>query len=718
MADIAAFLGVLGLGYAANKFSQKKTEGFTDSTQTVTPGADRTPPGAPTVPGKPRVPRYLSSGGYDQLFQLPAGGSFPSEPRPNKQATPLHFPVPTTSLPTQQASPAVTQDALQLRPNSWEDATPRQAFVSPLTGIEFKSGEFKHANMVPFAKKFTQPLGDSAYSQTLDDYTGAGATKFAKREQAPLFEPTNEPMGNPYGLESTTDFMESRMVESRNRANERPMESIRVGPGLNQGYTHLPSGGFQQQAGEEYVQARLPRTDDMRVATNPKLSYKAPVVKGTHFITTSGTAETVGQVSKYLPDKFYMNKDGERNFVTTGADLKATTRSTQVLKHTTRPDTSKSYSGGAGQAEGKGTYTVGSTRTPLVKQMGSWGYRNADLSSLFNKDVDAGQNDYGKSGVEIRPNERFYTGTRVHATNLAPDAHEGELHLQDDVRATRAEELIDNPRAAGNFTALGSGMAEKATSYDPNDIARTTIKETTVDNDWLGMAAPVEAQPRLTVYDPNDTARTTIKETTIDNDYIGVAAGAANAAQKLTVYDPDDIARVTGRNTLDEWDIYRNMGRNGTAEGSEIRLQDKVRNTQKAAISAKSSWTGTANSTNKAEMNQESARAMRHYAQRENIAKGRKQMGSSVKLFNGEDNVNMQYRRIVADSVNDREPGLDRVSASAATANLIGAQRPRAVLKLDVSAIRNEPVIVSSLESNPYVIPLHKVAAVGGKHTI
>jgi hypothetical protein len=721
MADVAAFLGVLGVGYMANTFFKKeKAEGFTDSTQTVAPGADRTPPGQPTVPGKPRVPRYASSGGYDTLFQLPAGGSLPSEPYPNKSGGPLHFPVPPPSLPTQSPPKTVGGEALQLRPDSWEGATPRAAFVSPLTGIEFKHGEFKHANMVPFAKKFTQPVGDSVYSQTLDDYTGAGATQFAKREIGPMFEPTNEPIGNPYGMESTTDFMESRMVESRNRANERPVEAIRVGPGLNKGYTHLPSGGFQQQAGEDYVQARMPRTDDLRVATNPKLTYSAPVVKGSHYITTSGTAETVGQVSKYLPDKFYLNKNGERNFVTTGADLKSTARSTQVLKHTTRPETSKEYSGVAGQAEGKATYTVGSTRTPLVKQMGSWGYRNADLTSLFNKDVDAAQNDYGKAGVEIRPNERYYTGTRVHATNVAPDQREGELHLQDDVRATRAEELIDNPRGAGNFTALGGGLAEKPTVYDPNDIARTTIKETTIDNDWMGMAAPVEAQPRLTVYDPNDTARTTIRETTEDNDYIGVAAGAANAAQKLTVYDPDDIARITGRNTLADWDTYRNLGRNGTAEGAEIRLQDKVRNTQKAAISAKSAWIGTANSYNRSEMDQTAGRAVRHYAQKENIARGRKQMGSSVKIFNGEDNINLQYRRIVADSVNDREPGLDRVAAEPATANLIGAQRPRAILKLDVSAIRNEPVIVSSLEANPYVIPLHKVASAGAtiKHAI
>ena len=93
-------------------------------------------------------------------------------------------------------------------------------------------------------------------------------------------------------------------------------------------------------------------------------------------------------------------------------------------------------------------------------------------------------------------------------------------------------------------------------------------------------------------------------------------------------------------------------------------------------------------------------------------------MGSSTKVFNGEDYIALQYRRIVSDSVNDREPGLDRVNSQPTTADMLGAQRPRPVLKLDVSAIRNEPIIVSSLESNPYVIPLHKAAMVGGKYAI
>jgi hypothetical protein len=210
-----------------------------------------------------------------------------------------------------------------------------------------------------------------------------------------------------------------------------------------------------------------------------------------------------------------------------------------------------------------------------------------------------------------------------------------------------------------------------------------------------------------------------VKETTEDNDWKGMA-GPADMAQKLTVYDPDDVARVTGRNTLSDWDMYRNMGRGGdTPEGAEIRIQDGVRLTQKAGISAKSTWSGPAMAANaKAEKNRQDAYAMRQYAQKEKIARGRKPMGSSVKVFNGEDYIALQYRRIVADSVNDREPGLDRVNSLPTTADLLGAQRPRPVLKLDVSAIRNEPIIVKSLENNPYVIPLHKAAMVGGANAI
>ncbi len=711
--EALAFLGLLGAGYLVSPDSNKKTppkEGFLPSAPIETTG-----------PAKQAVGKSLA-GDMDLQFRIPSTNTlYPAEPNPSRFEGNV-FQVGIQPPKTTQTIPeALTGGAgvsrVQMRPDSTETATQREAFVSPLTGVAYKPGEFKHNNMVPFFRgQLKQNLYEGANRQVLDYQTGADSTGYAKREQTPLFEPTKQPMGNPFGLEATSDFMESRINDPKNRANEVPVEPVRVGPGLNQGFTHIPSGGFQQQAGEEYVLQRMPRTDDLRVATNPKLEYKKPVVPGAHFITTSGTAETVGEVRRYAPDTFYINKNGERNFVTTGADIKATARAAQVLKTTTRMETTTEYAGGAKQAEGSATYTVAAAKAPLVKQHGPFGYRNADATAYFNKNTDAEENDYGKSAIEIRPNERFYTGERVMATNLAADKRQGTLPQQDSVKPTRAQELVENFRVAGNFTAIGGGgRAEMPTVYDPNDSLRTTIKETTIDNDWLGMVAPVGSQPKMTVYDPNDVARTTIKETTIDNDWLGGAA--PKEAQKLTVYDPDDIARVTGRNTLDDWDVYRNMGR-GENENYTVRPQDAVRNTQKAAISAKSAYTGTAGAFVSQEMNQMAARNVRHYAQRENIAKGRTPTNSSTKVFNGEDYINQTYRKLVADSVNDRAPVLDRVASETTGTEVLGVQRPRAPLKLDVAAERNQYDVVSSLEKNPYVIPLHAAAKVGGKNAI
>lgn len=678
-----ALAGTLGLGWLFSKGTEKtntKAEGFANSAVTMLPGADRSPRGAPTVPGLPLTATYAASGVYDIQQPLPSLGSFAREPSMSPdQGGSLHFPVASPTLPDQWTGGS--GDLLQMRPDRWEDATDRPSFVSPLTGVEFQPGEFKHANMVPFFRgQLKQNSLDSANNQVLDSYTGASKTLFAKREQTPFFEPTKEPIGNPYGMEAATDFLQSRYVEPKNRGGERPVEPIRVGKGLDDGYTELPSGGFQQTAGEEFLLRRMARTDDLRTTNNPKLSYFQPVVPGAAVVTAPTAPEDIGEVRKYQPDRFYVNEKGERNFVTVGADQKATVRSVQVIRNTTRPDTSKPYEGIAGQAEGKATYTIGSTRTPLAKQMGTWGFRNADLTGNFNPDTDAQENDYGKSGVEIRPNERFYTGERVMGLNVKPDEREVALPQQDFVRPTRAEETIDLNR--------------------------------------VGVAGPVDAQPKLTVYDPNDVARTTIKETTEDNGYLGIEA-PADCAQKLTVYDPDDIMKVTGRNTLADWDWYRNLGRQDTPGAAEIRLQDAVRNTQKAALSAKSGYTGTAIlASGKAEKDQTDARNMRQYAQRENVARGRTPMGSSVKLFNAEDNINITYRKLNADIVNDRENNVDRVPNLPSSTEVLGIQRPRTVLKLDVSAVRNAPIFVASLENNPYVIPLHKSALVGGKNAI
>ena len=88
--------------------------------------------------------------------------------------------------------------------------------------------------------------------------------------------------------------------------------------------------------------------------------------------------------------------------------------------------------------------------------------------------------------------------------------------------------LIGNPRPNGNMNAQ---IPNKQTVYDPNDVARTTIKETLISR-----KGNVKGPNKLTVYDPNDVAKTTIKETLIHNNRKG---NLAVTTKKNRVYAYD-----------------------------------------------------------------------------------------------------------------------------------------------------------------------------------
>ena len=581
--ETAAFLGMLGLGYTLSNKKPTK-EGFETQYEPVTNTPNNYASIVPGVVVKQPPVKYEAPLGIrptaakelDLLYNFPASTRIDSEPNPGKQGGYLGFPVPSASSVPQKPSEAVTSN-VKFNTTGYEKTpilTNEKKLVSSLTGIAMKPEEFTHANMVPFYRgTVKQNMTDTANRIKLDNFTGGGYFQQEKREQGPMFEAQRGPTGVPFGTEIATDFMHDYVAGAppTNRAGERPFEQVRVGKGLGQGFTSLPSGGFQQADSLHYARPRT--TDELRTANNPKLTYEGRVVKGSHFVTASGK---LGEVRKHLPDKFYLNKNGERNFTTTGANLKSTERPVQVLRETTRPETTSEYEGPAKSQDFNATYTVPSTRAPMVKQAGSWGFRNADSTSYADKDTGKDQNDYGRSAIEIRPNERFYTGERGQALNPKPQASgKVTLPLQDGPRQTRKDENLGNPNQAG-YINTGSS---RGPAYDPNDIARTTIRETMLDGDYVGNAAGplklktydpddiartttrettedsdyvgVVAGPvKLTIYDPNDTARTTIRETTEDSDYVGTVAGPV----KLTIYDPDDIAKTTIKETTEDSD--------------------------------------------------------------------------------------------------------------------------------------------------------------------
>jgi hypothetical protein len=292
---------------------------------------------------------------------------------------------------------------------------------------------------------------------------------------------------------------------------------------VNEGFAATGKGGFQQFEVNQYMIDNIRRTDDLRTSDNPKETYKQPVVPGQHFIGMA--AQESGEVRKYRPDKFYIDETGARLFVTNGEVIKETTRPVQVLKHTTRPETSSEAIGPAGAQEFGESYVTGSYRMPMAQQYGGAGFRHADMTTYTSADTDAPENDYGRAGYEVRPNERNATSERTMGLNLVPaDAGALTVHYDDQNRPTRRQEMVGNIRQSGTPVGYAQG-APAITVWDPNDIARTTVREGTIHWNWMGQAAPgADGATRLKVYDPEDIARPTQKsQLTNKSEYYGAS---------------------------------------------------------------------------------------------------------------------------------------------------------------------------------------------------
>ena len=641
--EVLAVLGLMGVGYfVSNHQTKENYDDYEPLDTSLQYGGlpppiypeDKTAPGAPTDPGKPRQPLHSATGELDQFYSLSSGQTLSSNPI---QQPPL-FQAPTLKqapLKTVTAQVRMNTDNTESMPSYTKGAT----IISALTGLPMESAEFTHNNMVPFYRgEVKQNVSDVANRSILDDHIGTGSTLISKREQAPLFDPHREPTGNVYGMESTTDFVQDRMVAPTSRAFEKPAEPVRVGPGLDSGYSPFANGGFQQFEMNEILKQRR-SIDDLRVASNPKVSYEVPVIPGNRFVTERGE---LGETRKYRPDTFFLNNNGERNFVTVSENSKPTERAAQVIKHQAREDTSVSNIGPAGAADFTATYNAPSVRAPMVHQQDGYGYRNADGSNYGTKNTDAENNDYGRGGVHFYTNQRNVTVERGQGLNLKP-----------------------------------AGVPGALTVYDPSNIARTTIRETTAMNDYSGIAGP------------------------------------SGGAQKLTVYDPTDITRVTIRNTNSEPDRAMNVSRAGMPGQPMMPFVDGVKLTSKGEISAHSAYTGSGGrGAVSYEQSYNAAYDMRTNPTKEVVAQGRKPLAGNgnLPLFNGEDYINMTFRRPDADSLNDRGSATNRVVGPTLGVEAIGLQRPKNVLTLDISKDRNIREIIDSLDDNPYAVNLQSAA--------
>lgn len=327
----------------------------------------------------------------------------------------------------------------------------------------------QHHNMVPFYRgELKQNMKFDSMTRHMETFTGSGGPQAGPRqERAPLFSPAST-TDNIHGMPSTTDFQQSRVVAPQTLNKVRPMEPVRVGPGIGGGFGSAPMGGFQQL---EVRDAAMPRNvDQLRSLANPKAASVAPaVIPGQKHIMPS----KMGMLAKNRPDTTHEVSVTDLH-PTTGPAVRQASQAAPIVRPTQRLE-SVAYSGGAYKPMGAG--------------------------------------DYGKSGMIVKPDTRpvvTYNGanlTNIVKKMIAP--------LQDMMRPTPKKAVTS--QATQQHQRISVQIPGKRPVQDPTDVPRTTLKQTITES-FAGTAGGQNMRAAVAqkapAYDPSSVPRTTTKETT------------------------------------------------------------------------------------------------------------------------------------------------------------------------------------------------------------
>ena len=379
-----------------------------------------------------------------------------------------------------------------------------------------------------FGGRATQSMKVDSFQNKLETFTGSSKYNFHKKEIKPLFKP-NKNIAFNNGSPIYNNNVKDRYIQSNNRNTELPFEQQKVGRGIGQNYGKNGVGGFHQFEIQDIAKPK--NVDELRTLSNPKTTYKQPVLSGKGISSRSANVN----VKKHRPDKFYTNSPS-RYFKTPGANLKGKSPEKFILKSTGR-SISKQIVGSAAPGSNIKPYKTPNFKRSTRNNYVNSGVRNLHVSGAWEETDEL--SDYGKKGIKLSPNERDTTQNKPQTLNFVESVKAIISPLLDKMKKTRKENIIGNPNPEGY---LNVNIPNKQTLYDPNDIARTTIKETTLHETGDQNITHIKKQ---TLYDPNDIAKTTVKETTL------YESGDQNIThiKKQTIYDPNDIAKTTIKET-------------------------------------------------------------------------------------------------------------------------------------------------------------------------
>tara|TARA_E500000331_G_scaffold357533_1_gene419572 strand:+ start:686 stop:2488 length:1803 start_codon:yes stop_codon:yes gene_type:complete len=541
-----------------------------------------------------------------------------------------------------------------------------------LTGERIDRSTFGHNNMTPFLKKnVTQNTNVERYANTLSNHTGRDPMVYqSKKETECFFKPTSG-ISNVCGMKNNDDFYKSRINELRSHNNAFPIQQIRVGPGINQGYSSSGIGGFQQANTSKYA---VP-TD--LYATRPKSDQRSSTFAGRFQAPQKGIDRGLSKeainMEKRLPEKtFEQTKDNL--FTTTGAVIAPETRPEFVVQPTSRVDTHKEYKG-------------------IV-----------DQQNVGRGDTD----DYNKSAIIVYDNERQLTEERTVVSNVASIIPAVVAPLLDTAKNSIKEYLVDAPRtyAPGSMKAQ---MPEQLTTYDPvTHIAKTTIKETLIHDNTMNNLKGADANYTA----PQDAPKTTMKETTNIKDTLRNIGGTT---YKVYSYDPNLVAKTTTKETTTG--AKNLLGYIGgfieTMFGGYLSSSPDAKNTQKQ-FTSDVEHTGGGDAKNKSQMSRDNAFNAEIDGTREAIMVSAGHTpnagsGNLGKIGHSSSKVKMDSNRLVEDDIAPRERGNVGKIYQSSSRHMDHCEITHEKQSGDMNAFKDrlDPVNISSRTSNPFAININ-----------
>jgi hypothetical protein len=554
--------------------------------------------------------------------------------------------------------------AIQRQPAA--SASPER-FVS-MAGYEIKPEQFTHNNMQPYYRGQPKQTIDVHNGESrLEHYTGR-SDLFHTKKACASFGDVQPSAGNVLGMPGVSEFYQDRIQLPVAQNNVFPIAQIRVGPGLNQGYTSTPSGGFQQSLTNDI--ARPKTVNELRPGNKPKLVYENPTPSSGKAFNTARTLDP--NVAKNRVDTFY-EQTPEQWLKTTGLYTAAQDRPEQVVKPTSRVETHVEYEG-----------------LP-TKSVSEYGRGEKD--------------DYGKASVCIYDNERQTTQTKTVISNATSVIKALTAPFLDFFRHTPKEYTVDSARTFGSMQAQ---IPSKPTTYDPvNHVMRTTIKETTIHDTTIANprgpnAAPVqnEQEARTTtretlpledttrnvsahvyktvVYDPEVVSRTTIRQTTSENPnqqgYVGEGAKKHIGAYS---HIPVDLTMTERQFTAD----YEYYGAGGARD--EFRLMSKEAD-YNAEIDGTREWI--------------------------NIESSRAPTGQGAKVPFSKEGVDMEVKKLMSDAMAPRDvPNPTRVYQPGPVP-IENCEATKGTMALpNANAGRLDPGVLESLKANPFNLAINPI---------